>query len=233
MYKVAPFLFIALLITGCQVHQTNPLVTGYVRVKTLQGNGSGTVIHSWEGEDGYYSSILTASHFILTPDNITVNVPIFENDVEKRVERYYPAVLKEANYDLDYAILVIKTKNYIPPVRTATRKTIRNIKIGQTAWSVGSPKGMNIWATKGVVSNIGSNETHLGHDSKIFLGNSGGPLYNSYGEQIGVNVRLSYYEAGPDAVAYLPHIAFALRLDKVYEDLGSYKTRIYFGEEKW
>ena len=65
------------------------------------------------------------------------------------------------------------------------------IRIGETVYAVGNPKGLQGTVSKGIVSSMrdfGQNGIRIQIDAPISPGNSGGPVLNEKGEVIGVSV---------------------------------------------
>jgi len=100
----------------------------------------------------------------------------------------------------DLAILKVNKNNLTPVVLGDSDK----LKAGQTVIAIGTALGeFRSTVTKGVISGLGRGITagNVGGaeklddviqvDAAINLGNSGGPLFNSNGEVIGVNVAVS------------------------------------------
>ena len=65
------------------------------------------------------------------------------------------------------------------------------IRIGETVYAVGNPKGLQGTVSKGIVSSMrdfGQNGIRIQIDAPLSPGNSGGPVLNEKGEVIGVSV---------------------------------------------
>jgi S1-C subfamily serine protease len=98
----------------------------------------------------------------------------------------------ERNYDL--AVIRLKTTSRLPP--PIAIGSAENLSVGQFAYAIGSPFGLDQSLTTGVISALGRElPTENGvvvrgiiqTDAAIFPGNSGGPLLDSSGRLIGVN----------------------------------------------
>ncbi len=64
------------------------------------------------------------------------------------------------------------------------------VKVGETVFAMGSPKGYTSSITQGIVSHADrtmNGVSAIQHDASVTNGNSGGPLINAYGEVIGIN----------------------------------------------
>jgi len=91
--------------------------------------------------------------------------------------------------DIDFALLKVDGTGF-QHLPLADLTTVRQ---GQTVLAIGNPgAGMPFSVTKGIVSAVGGigdsiPGTWIQTDAAINLGNSGGPLLNTYGEVVGIN----------------------------------------------
>ena len=99
------------------------------------------------------------------------------------------------NYDL--AVLRIKNARQLPPPVALGSST--ELKVGQSAFAIGNPFGLDQSLTSGIISALKSRlPTSSGReisnviqtDTAINPGNSGGPLLDSAGRLIGVNTAI-------------------------------------------
>jgi S1-C subfamily serine protease len=105
----------------------------------------------------------------------------------------------------DLAVIHIDGKGSLPsPI---TLGSSRDLKVGQAAFAIGSPFGLNESLTSGIISALKRRiPTSRGHevtnviqtDAAINPGNSGGPLLDSAGRLIGVNTAI-YSPSGSNA----------------------------------
>ena len=90
------------------------------------------------------------------------------------------------NKTQDVAVIQIDFKNesFLSPAKD-------EIKVGDTVYTLGSPKGVNNVFTSGIISNTGvqvtTDKNCIAFTAPISSGNSGGPLVNYKGEVIGIN----------------------------------------------
>jgi 2-alkenal reductase len=119
-----------------------------------------------------------------------------------------------ANYDLA-VIRVTDVRNLPPPLPVGTSA---DLKVGQAAFAIGNPFGLDQSLTTGIISALsrrlptsGGREVAnvIQTDAAINPGNSGGPLLDSAGRLIGVNTAI-YSPSGAYA-----GIGFAIPVDVV------------------
>jgi len=130
--------------------------------------------------------------------------------------RAYKAVLVGASAAHDLAVLRINVPfDRPPPVPIGTSG---DLKVGQKAFAIGNPFGLDYTLTAGIVSALdrslqeenGNTIEHLIQtDAAINPGNSGGPLLDSAGRLIGINTAI-YSPSGASA-----GISFAVPVDTV------------------
>jgi serine protease Do len=106
----------------------------------------------------------------------------------------YPARVIATNEYPDLAVLKIDAGRDLPIVRFGDSG---KVKIGDTVMAIGNPLGLATSVTAGIVSAINRNvqvgfafDNFIQTDAAINHGNSGGPLFNTAGEVIGVNWAL-------------------------------------------
>ena len=162
--------------------------------------GSGFI---WDGA----GNIVTNEHVV--HDAGTINIWLAAGDqFEAEVVGVAP------NYDL--AVLRAKENRPLPsPVAVASSA---NLKVGQSAYAIGSPWGLDHSMTAGIISGLrrdlpttrGREVTNMIQtDAAVYPGNSGGPLLNSSGSLIGV-VTISYRLDAPNTA-----LGFAIPSDTV------------------
>jgi S1-C subfamily serine protease len=149
--------------------------------EVLQGTGSGFV---WD-TDGH---IVTNNHVV--GNARSVKVTLADNTT------WQGAVVGVAP-DMDLAVLWINApKNRLHPIPIGES---HNLEVGQKAFAIGNPFGLDQTLTTGVISALGREiDTENGSvikgaiqtDAAINPGNSGGPLLDSYGRLIGVTTAI-------------------------------------------
>ena len=170
--------------------------------------GSGVIID----EAGY---ILTNEHVIRNADEITVKLPD---------GREFPGEVTGSDPRSDLAVVRIEGEN-LPAARLGDSDRLR---IGQWVIAIGNPFGFLLddpqpTLTVGVISalNRSLSGTSLGRgkfyegliqtDAAINKGNSGGPLVNSAGEVIGINMAIFSTTGGSQGIGFAIPINTARR----------------------
>ena len=166
---------------GITVSTTTTNYWGYT--STSAASGSGFVLT----EDGY---IVTNYHVVedaFSDNTVTVEVAFQDGST-------YPAKLVGGEPDNDVAVLKIEASG-LQPVVLGDSDTLA---VGQTVMTIGNPLGeLDYSLTDGIVSALdrlittgsGTDSTTMNMlqtNCAINPGNSGGPLFNEYGEVIGI-----------------------------------------------
>ena len=181
---------------------TTSITTNYWGFQsTSAASGSGFII----SDDGY---ILTNHHVIEDSDSITVTMYSGE-DYEAQLIGY-----DESN---DIAVLKIEAEGLAPVVLGDSN----NLNVGDDVVAIGNPLGeLTFSLTAGKISAKGREVTFsngvtmdlLQTDCAINSGNSGGALFNMYGEVIGVT-NAKYSSSGSEAS--IDNIGFAIPLNSI------------------
>ena len=120
----------------------------------------------------------------------------------------------------DVAVLKIKADK-LPVLKIAD---ITDLKVGQWVMAVGSPFGLDYTATQGIISSLGRNLPNdnftpfIQTDAAVNPGNSGGPLFNTSGEVIGINSQI-YTSTGSYA-----GVSFAIPIDLAMHIVDQLRT---------
>ncbi|MBE9138724.1 trypsin-like peptidase domain-containing protein [Nodosilinea sp. LEGE 07088] len=150
--------------------QVSPAV---VAVNTRGGGGSGTIIDA-------SGLVLTNAHVVGADRVVTIRLAdgrTFEGDV-----------VGYGQDRLDLAAVQLRgNPNGLPTVTIAPPNSVR---VGQGAFAIGSPFGLQGTLTVGIISRIDPERNLIQTDAAINPGNSGGPLLNSSGQLIGVNTSI-------------------------------------------
>ncbi|MEN3278332.1 MAG: serine protease Do [Massilia sp.] len=162
------------------------------------GAGSGFIV----SPDGV---ILTNAHVVQGADEVTVKLAD---------RREFRAKVLGSDPKTDVAVLKIDAKN-LPVVPIGNS---RNLQVGEWVLAIGSPFGLESTVTAGVVSATGRN---LGAESQVpFIqtdvavnpGNSGGPLFNTRGEVVGINSQIYSQTGGYMGMSFAIPMDVAVRI---------------------
>ena len=148
--------------------------------------GSGFVIN----KDGV---IVTNSHVVRANGRDADDVRVkFAGDSEQAEGR--EAKIVGVDEDTDVAIVrLVKKPN---DLKAASLGNSDTTQVGEWVIAIGNPLGHAHTVTKGIVSALGrtvfenSRANFIQTDASINPGNSGGPLFNMYGEVIGINTAI-------------------------------------------
>ena len=188
---------------------------------TSAASGSGFII----SQDGY---ILTNFHVIEDSDSISVSM--YNGDS-------YEAKLIGYDQSNDIAVLKIDAQGLAPVILGDSD----NLNVGDSVLAIGNPLGeLTFTLTSGAISAKDREVTFSGNvtmnllqtDCAINSGNSGGALFNLYGEVIGVtNAKYSSSTAGS---ASIDNIGFAIPINSIMNIVESiiekgYISRPYVG----
>ncbi len=168
---------------------------------TAAASGSGFIFTS----DGY---ILTNYHVVEDSNSITVSM--YDGSS-------YDAALIGYDQRNDVAVLKIDAENLVPVVLGNSD----NVNVGDSVVAIGNPLGeLTFSLTSGAISakdreitmSTGSTMQLMQTDCAINSGNSGGALFNLYGEVIGItNAK---YSSSSASEASIDNIGFAIPINK-------------------
>ncbi len=169
------------------------------------------------------SGAAAGSGFIISEDGyIVTNYHVVENGTSIKVTTYdnqsYDATLVGYDESNDVAVLKITASGLTP----VTMGSSADLNVGDEVVAIGNPLGeLTFSLTKGNVSAKDRTVTLSGNitmkliqtDAAINSGNSGGALFNMYGEVVGItNAKYSGSSSGE---ASIDNIGFAIPLDSV------------------
>ena len=160
--------------TVVEIYTESVVNSGRMRQFVTEGAGSGVLITS----DGY---IVTNNHVIEGSRKITVHL---RSGVE------YAAVLIGRDSETDLAVIKIEAKN----LPFATWGDSNSLSVGELAVAIGNPLGkLGGTVTEGIISALSRNieidgqmMTLLQTSAAVNPGNSGGGLFDCYGELVGI-----------------------------------------------
>ena len=167
-----------------------------------RGQGSGFIVSA----DGI---ILTNAHVVRGAQEVSVKLTD---------RREFVAKVLGADPKTDIAVLRIAATN-LPTVKLGKAG---DLMVGEWVLAIGSPFGFENSVTAGVVSAKGrslpddSAVPFIQTDVAVNPGNSGGPLFNSRGEVVGINSQIYSRTGGYQGVSFAIPIDLALRIkDKI------------------
>lgn len=187
--------------TSIQVYErVSPAV---VAIETEDGGGSGSIVDA-------NGLILTNAHVVGSSSVVQVRL------ADGR--RFQGEVVGYGDNRLDLAAVRLRNSpNNLPTVTMAPPNSVR---VGQSAFAIGSPFGLQGTLTVGIVSRIDSERNLIQTDAAINPGNSGGPLLNSNGQLIGVNTSIFTTSSSGGSVG----IGFAIPTDAVQSFLAAVRS---------
>ena len=219
------------LMTPAEVYKANVNSTVGIQTSITQTNywgyqtqaaasGSGFIISA----DGY---ILTNHHVIEDADSITVKM--YDGTS-------YDAKLIGSDESNDVAVLKIDAEGLTPVVLGSSGA----LSVGDDVVAIGNPLGeLTFSLTAGIVSALDRTITTqsttmdlIQTDCAINSGNSGGALFNMYGEVVGITN--SKYSSNGSGEASIDNIGFAIPIDNIRSIVDSlikvgYVTKPYIG----
>jgi serine protease Do len=174
--------------------------------------GSGVIIN----KEGY---IVTNNHVVENAKEITVTL---------QNEKDYRADVVGRDKKTDLALIKIETAEDLP---VAPLGDSDKLGVGEWVMAIGNPFGLAETVTAGIVSakgrviGAGPYDDFIQTDASINPGNSGGPLFNFWGEVVGINTAI---------IAAGQGIGFAIPINLAKEILPQLKekgrvTRGWFG----
>jgi serine protease Do len=160
------------------------------RNRKVSSLGSGFVIDAEEG------IIVTNNHVIEGADDIEVN---FADGSKLKAE------LVGADSKTDLAVLKVEP---VKPLTEVPLGKSEQMRIGDWVMAIGNPFGLGGTVTVGIISargrdiNSGPYDNFIQTDAAINRGNSGGPLFNMYGEVIGINTAIISPSGGSIGIGF-------------------------------
>jgi len=150
------------------------------------------------------------SGFIVDPNGLVVtNYHVIEGADEIEVVfddgTRIPAILKGTDQKSDLALLEIETDRTLPYVEFGDSD---DAEVGDWVIAIGNPFGLGGTTTSGIISARGRDirsgplDDFIQIDASINRGNSGGPLFNTRGEVIGVNSAIFSPNGGSVGIGF-------------------------------
>ena len=218
--------------TAAEVYATN--------VNSTVGITTSVTVNYW----GYQTTQpASGSGFVLTADGyILTNHPVIEGSNSITVS-FYDGTSKEATLigsdaSNDIAVLKVEAEGLTPVVLGESD----NMNVGDNVVAIGNPLGeLTFSLTAGTVSALerevttstGITMNLIQTDCAINSGNSGGALFNLYGEVVGIT-NAKYSGSGSSGEASIDNIGFAIPVDSIKPIITSiiekgYVSKPYIG----
>jgi serine protease Do len=170
----------------------------------VQGAGSGFLID----DEGY---IVTNNHVIANAERVSIRLPD---------DRQFTAEVVGVDDKTDLALLKIEADN-LTAIDFGNSDAMR---VGDWVVAIGNPFGLGGTATVGIISarsrdiRSGPYDDYLQIDAPINMGNSGGPIFNTSGQVVGVNTAIFSPNGGSVG------IGFAIPANQVKEIVAELKS---------
>ena len=180
-----------------------------------RGSGSGFIVR----QDGL---IVTNNHVVENARQITV---VLADETE------YAAELLGGDAKTDLAVVKIEPAAALPVAQLGDSDALR---VGDWVLAIGNPFGLSNTVTAGIVSATGRTigagpyDNFIQTDASINPGNSGGPLFNQYGQVVGINTAIFSRSGGNIGIGFATPINQATALMPELEEHG-YVTRGWLG----
>jgi S1-C subfamily serine protease len=168
-----------------------------------QALGSGFVVSA----DGY---ILTNAHVVEDNGTRASSVSVMFKNADGTDSTKVPATIVGVDETSDVALLKIDPAK-APQLTPVTLGDSDAVQVGEPVVAIGNPLGYDFTVTSGIVSALNRNlESPNGSvipdgiqtDAAINSGNSGGPLFNSRGEVIGINEQIATQSGGNEGLGF-------------------------------
>lgn len=186
--------------------------------KTPYAAASGIII----SKDGY---IVTNDHVVSGSSSYTVKVNSTDPETGISESETYDAFLCGTDADTDLAVLKIDAD--VSDLPAAKLGDSDKLRLGDDVIAIGNPLGYETSVSKGIISGLNRQVdsgrhalTAIQTDAPINSGNSGGALFNTYGEVVGV-----VNEKRVDS--YAENVGFAITINEAKEVINDLISQGY------
>jgi len=170
-------------------------------------SGAGTIVYNGVGKN---MVVITAAHVVVSftakKKDIYIQ-PLFDGKLRK-------VVVKKIDEKVDLAVLITVEKETTTGYCAVLAGGYPNI--GDVVWAIGAPSGDKGTVTKGTLSNFNKDKDDgvlkYRFTAPIFFGNSGGGLFNSKMELVGVVVSLNAVRMG-FSIILVPGAGYAVSIE--------------------
>jgi hypothetical protein len=185
-------LVVVAVVMGCGSTQKSATKKGPLTARDIIDSSSPAIVRIEAGE------AKVGTGFIIGNDGlIATNLHVIEGESNIKVKLYkdpteYPAtVIAGLDKGHDLALLRIKPKKKLPTLRLGDSSAV---SAGDKVYAIGNPLGVFDYSiTDGLISQVrplSADLTILQISAAISQGSSGGPLFNQFGEVIGVTTAI-------------------------------------------
>ena len=153
-----------------------------IKVATPGGLGSGVIINA----AGF---AITNAHVIQGETNLRVTVWIPQDDGTLRRTVIEDVEIVAVNNHIDLALISIPLIDSVDEFSSVPLEVSESIEVGQPVFAIGNPLGLERSLSQGVISTTQRSFdglTYIQTDTAVNPGNSGGPLFNTRGEVVGI-----------------------------------------------
>ena len=217
-----------------------------VRVRTQTAGGSGTVIYSQKGEDGYFSTyIVTCQHVIADAVKVEDKWDSLLKK-QRKMEVIQPVIAEFFNWEgvphgkspltsgatadivaysekHDMALIHLRLREAPPTAILLPRDQVEKVVIGSPTWAVGCALGHDPILTQGIVTHQGDISGEVDYwmsNAQIIFGNSGGAMFWESGDDyywIGIPSLVSVSGWG-NAITHMGYFSPVSRLYKFLDE---------------
>lgn len=178
------------LITASEIGEAS--IVGIQSENYVQSSfGSGVIINKTEANNIYIYTVLTNFHVISYKNKVSSNVSVFLGKFNETID----GVVLQYDKILDVAFIKFSSSRLL---EVATIGDSTNYKKGSFAIAIGNPYDLESFYDSVTIGNVSANNRlyddgegyinyYIQHTAPINSGNSGGGLFNIYGELMGIN----------------------------------------------
>ncbi len=165
--------------------------------------------------------IIDASGLVVTNYHVIEHIDNIEVELDDGTR--WPATLKGGDQRSDLALLQITAEGPLPYVKFGDSDAAQ---VGDWVIAIGNPFGLGGTTTSGIISARGRDirrdqlTDFIQVDAPINSGNSGGPLFNTRGEVIGINTAIATPTGGNVGIAFAIPASLASRIIAQLRDKG-------------
>jgi putative serine protease PepD len=161
--------------------------------------------------------VIDSSGLIVTNDHVVQGASKITVALDGEAEHTRTARVVGEDPSLDLAVLRIDPSGLT--LHPLTLANSSSVEVGEAAYAIGNPFGLNWTLTSGIVSALHRTikapdgtaiPNAIQTDAALNPGNSGGPLLDSAGEVIGINSQIASATTSVDGVAGSSGVGFAI-----------------------